>query len=65
MIRRRALSLDSMFIFSGPYTFRLIHRVKDRIYWTKVSINTFVSDGHVDAPAFCDCGRGKGAEAGS
>jgi hypothetical protein len=33
-------------------TFRLSHRVMDRIYWTKVSINTFVSDNHVGAYAF-------------
>jgi len=40
-------SLDSLSV-----TFRLSHRVKDRIYWTKVSINTFVSDDRVDAEAF-------------
>jgi hypothetical protein len=35
-------SLGSLSLTSG-----LSHRVKDRIYWTKVSINTFVSDDHV------------------
>jgi len=34
------------------FAFRLGHSVKDRVYWTKVSINTFASDGHVDAYAF-------------
>ena len=29
---------------SPALTFRLSHRAKDRIYWTKVSINTFASD---------------------
>jgi hypothetical protein len=33
-------------LHSLSLTSRLSHRVKDRIYWTKVSINTFVSDGH-------------------
>jgi hypothetical protein len=40
-------SLDSLSL-----TFGLSHRVNDRIYWTKVSINTFVSDDHVGAYAF-------------
>ena len=34
-------SLDSLSLI-----FRLSHRAKDRIYWTKVSINTFVSVVH-------------------
>jgi hypothetical protein len=47
VISRSGRSLDSLSL-----TFRLSHRVKDRIYWTKVSINTFVSDDHVGAYAF-------------
>jgi hypothetical protein len=41
VISRSGRSLDSLSL-----TFRLSHRVKDRIYWTKVSINTFVSVVH-------------------
>ena len=46
VLRRRARSVDSVFI-SGQtlsLTFGLSHRVKGRIYWTKVSVDTLVSD---------------------
>jgi hypothetical protein len=46
-----AMISGSIWEGSLSLTRRLSHRVEERIYWTKVSINTFVSDGHVGAYA--------------